>query len=107
MTTEELTPADAMLLAYAQIAQPTSAAETFSLAEQSVIVDVFDAQSFRRRFIHLSELAYLWRTADNRFVVTPKGERALLAAIPRKTRDKLRLLYLNEKRLRGGWVRAQ
>jgi hypothetical protein len=89
---------DSMILAFGQLVQPTSADEVYAFSDKTLVRESLTRTEFDARFKWLERNGFFWRTADNRYVVTPKGEALGLASMDSKKRDKMRLLILNRQR---------
>ena len=95
---------DGLILSYAQLVEPTNAAEVNEFAEETELREAMTVEELAKRFNTLARNGYLWRTADEKFVVTPKGNRLARLSLDSEKRDKLRLLILNERRKKRGGV---
>lgn len=93
-----IAPVDAIILAIAQIIQPADKDEIYEAVKDSPASADLDKGSFRSHFHVLENAGYCWRTADDKFVVTPQGDALARRSMNSKTRDKIRLLILNKER---------
>lgn len=93
-----VTAVDAMILAYGQLIQPTSADEIYEFSSETLISKSFTKDEFHDRFRQLERDGLFWRTAENQYVVTPKGDFFARKSLNGKRRDKLRLVILNKQR---------
>ena len=89
---------DSTILAVGQLLQPVCPGAIFSFGEKSVIRDALDEKEFKIHFKRLEREGLFWRTADDRYVVTARGDTLARASIKAKDRDKIRLLILNKNR---------
>jgi hypothetical protein len=89
---------DTMILAYGQLLQPADANRIYAFSEGTLVGNTLSKDQFHVRFKKLERDGFFWRTADNKYMVTPKGEALALETMSRKQRDKLRLLILNKER---------
>jgi hypothetical protein len=95
---QTLEPSEILLLVTAQIEQPVKKGVIRKLFENSPYFGLVSESDFNRAFNKLECAQYLWRTADNSYVVTPKAEPLIRTALKHKQRDKIRLLMLNKRR---------
>ncbi len=95
---QKLEPSEILLLVTAQIEQPVKKGVIRTLLAKSPYFGLVSESDFNRAFNKLEHAQYLWRTADNSYVVTPKAEPLIRTALKHKQRDKIRLLTLNKRR---------
>lgn len=93
-----ITPVDAIILAIAQIVQPAGRDVIYKAVKESQAGADLDEDSFRDHFRVLERASFLWRTEDKKYVVTLMGDALARRSMNTKTRDKIRLLFLNKKR---------
>lgn len=92
----ELTPLDSVILAFCQLIQPVTCAAAFEAFQRQQIADGIDAKFFNKRFSFLDDAGYIWRCNDRKeYILTPRGYEISMHSIEPKTRDKLRLIFLN------------
>ena len=94
----EFIPTDSMLVAFAQIIQPATLEDIYNIAKGSLLTEILTYDVFKREFGRLERTGHFWRTADKRFIVTPKGDSLAQVSLKAKDRDKMRFLFLNKKR---------
>jgi len=87
-----------MILSFGQLLQPATAREIYAFATGTIVGKSLNEDQFRKRFKKLEREGFFWRTANNKFVITPNGERLARGNLDPKKRDKLRLLILNKQR---------
>lgn len=95
---QEVGPSEVMLLVTTQIEQPVKKDVVYALLGQNPYYGRVSESDFNRAFNELERARYLWRTADDSYVVTPKAEPLIRAALKHERRDKIRLLTLNKRR---------
>jgi hypothetical protein len=88
---------DCAILAYFQLLQPATVEEAFAATKGKLLSQTIEFDSYKRHFNSLERNSFFWRTADKRYIVTPKAYPLIDKALPKKQRDKLRLLLLNKK----------
>lgn len=91
-------PSEVIILATAQIEQPVKKDVLYVLLGKNPYFGQISVSDFNRLFKRLEHDRYLWRAADDSFIVTPKAETHIREALNQKQRDKIRLLTLNERR---------
>jgi len=94
----ELAAIDSMILAFGQLLQPVRPMEIFNFAKGTLLKEVLTKSDFGKHFKKLEREGFFWRTSDNRYVVTPRGDILAKRSLDYKVRDKLRFLILNKKR---------
>jgi len=94
----ELTQADLRILAVAELLQPTDAGEIYLFSKDTALGEALSGADLDTHFRRLERQGYFWRTGEDKFVVTPRGEELARKVSNRKDRDKIRLLILNRKR---------
>ena len=95
---------DCAILAYFQLLQPATAEEAHAAVEGKVLGEKIKFDSYKRHFSALERAGFMWATADKRYIVTPKAYPLIEKALPKKQRDKLRLLILNQRKYDLDWV---
>ena len=91
-------PTDSMLVAFAQIIQPATVEDIYNIAKGSQLTEILTYDEFKKNFRRLERTGYFWRTADKRFIVTSKGHLLAQVSLKAKDRDRMRFLFLNQKR---------
>ena len=92
-----LSSLDCALLAYFQLLQPATVEEAFGATKGKLLAQTIEFDSYRRHFSALERNSFFWRTEDKRYIVTPKAYPLIEKALPKRQRDKLRLLLLNKR----------
>ncbi len=89
---------DAVILLYAQLTQPVTADAVSKHLKNDPLFHEVPEAVFVKAFSRLEKQQYLWRTAANNYIVTPKAEPLIRLAIKHRRRDKIRLFSLNKMR---------
>lgn len=93
-----IAPVDSILLVVVQMLQPTTIAEVEAEAKKLDAFNTLRSRDLTDHFERLVEQAYLVRVKPDRFVVSPKSYFLIDRSLDPHTRDKARLLHLNNSR---------
>jgi hypothetical protein len=92
---------DSLVVGICQILQPTTPNEVMEFAKGSKLAKAIPPEMIISQFPFLERNKFLFRTSDDRFVVTPKGENLADRAISARDRTKIRLLRVNSLRFQN------
>lgn len=80
------------------IFQPVSKSELAEHSQKTVELLDISNKVYLRAVSRLIRSDLLWRTEDDKYMLTPNGSKVALRLISRVERDKLRFYYLNQIR---------
>ncbi len=91
-------PIDAAILSLVQLLQPASAAQVLREAHGTPVEKILNEEEMLRHLERLEANRFLFRTADDMFVVAPRSYELITLSLRATQRDKARLLWLNKQR---------
>jgi hypothetical protein len=89
---------DPAILAFAQLLQPFDAELVFESSRGEVAGVTLSAEDVKASVVRLSDAKLVWKTANNRFMLTPDGYEIVKPYISPKKRDKYRIYFLKQQR---------
>lgn len=92
---------DSIVVGICQILQPATPDEVVEFAKGTKFAKMIPPEMIISQIPILERNKFLFRTSDDRFVVTPRGENLADRAISARDRTKIRLLRINSLRFQN------